>query len=491
MQRKQIAQLITALMGVASAGGAYASAFQLLEQNGQGIGNAYAGSAASAEDASTAYFNPAAMPMMKQPSQVSLGLDLVKPTAKFNDGGSTPPRFITASNVGGDGGDAGGVAPVPATHITVGLNEAMSVGLSIGAPFGLKTEYESDWMGRFHAVRSDLKSININPSFAFRINKMISVGIGASYQHFEAELTQAVNFGALGYSGVCASSGLATCNALAAAGTFNNKEGTSQVKGESDDWGWNIGIALQPTDSTRVGLSYRSAIKHRLTGDVTFTRPSIAVPGLDQAIAAQTPNGPVMVDVKLPETWILSAFQQINEQWSLQGDVSWTGWSSLKTLDICRTGNGDCKPTTDGSTPVIPGIVSSTYENWKDTWRVAFGGAYQMNNTWKFRAGLAYDQSPVEADYRTARLPDSNRTWLSLGANYRFSEAISFDVGYTHIFMSESTIDESGYHAEYNPKATAAATTGINTTNPISRGTLKGEYDGSVDILGMQMNWAF
>ncbi len=471
MKRKQIAQLIAVLVGAAGAGAAQASAFQLLEQNGAGIGNAFAGSGAVAEDASTAYFNPAAMTMMAQPSQLTFGVDLVKPTAKFKDNGSTPPRFISASNVGGNGGDAGSVQPVPSTHVTAALNDKMSLGLSIGAPFGLVTEYESNWMGRFHAVKSDLKTININPSFAYRFNKMVSVGVGASYQHFEAELTQAVNFGALGYSGVCASSGLATCNALAASGAFTNKEGTSQVKGESDEWGWNVGIALQPSDSTRVGLSYRSAIKHRLTGDVTFSRPSFAVPGLDPAIAAQTPNGPVQVDIKLPDTWIMSAFQQINEQWSLQGDISWTGWSSLKTLDIYRTSNAAAP-------------LSSTYENWKDTWRVAIGGAYQMNSALKLRAGLAYDQSPVETDYRTPRLPDNDRTWLSLGLNYRLTPTISLDAGYTHIFIKATTINDSGYHADYNPG-------GINTNNPISRGTLKGDYDGGVDILGMQVNWAF
>lgn len=472
MKHTQIARLVALLVGSAAAGSAMASAFQLLEQNATGIGNAYSGTAASTEDASAAFFNPALMPMMERPNQASLAIDLIKPTSEFQDNGSLlPPTRIT--NKGGNGGDIGDWTPVPATHITYALNKQWSLGFSVGAPFGLKTEYDPDWMGRFHAVKSDLKTINLNPSVAYRINDMVSIGGGLSYQHFEAELTQAVNFSAL----MCASP---TVAALCAGGLLNNYEGYSQIKGESDDWGWNIGAAFQFSPSTRVGVSYRAAIKHKLTGNVTFTHPTVALPAgvpnaaatsalLNASIRAAAPSGPVEVEVELPDTLTISAFQQIDDKWSIQGDIARTGWSSIETLDIYRSSGA---------------LLSSSYYKWKDSWRVAVGGAYQYSPTLKLRAGLAYDQSPVEDDYRAPRLPDNDRTWLSFGLRYAVSPAMSIDAGYSHLFVKTPTINDAGYHADYNPG-------GINTANPVTRGTIKGEYENSVDIFAVQFNYAF
>ncbi|GAA5178083.1 outer membrane protein transport protein [Niveibacterium umoris] len=465
MKKTQLAQLIAGIVGVTAATGAFASGFQLLEQSGQGVGNGFAGSAASGEDASTAFFNPAVMPFMDKRTQITFGLDMVKPTAKFVDEGSTAPRFISAGKLGGDGGDAGSWNAVPATHMTFGLNKDLSLGISLGAPFGLKTDYEDSWRGRFHADKSDLKMIALSPSIAYKFTDTFSASIGAVYQHFEAELTQAVNFGGV----VCDVAGASLCPLLTGLGTLNDKEGFSQVKGKSDDWGYQLGFAFQPSPSTRIGLAYRSAVSHHLTGDVHITRPTFGIALIDTGLAQRASDGPVSVDVKIPDTFIVSAFQKLDDKWTLQGDISRTGWSSIKTLDIYRN---------DGS------LLSSSYYNWRDTWRVAVGGSYQFDASWKFRAGVAYDQTPVQAEFRTPRLPDSNRTWVSFGANYRMSEAVSFDLGYSHLFMSSSSLNDASYHAEYNPG-------GINTTAPLNNGVLKGHYDGSVDIIGMQVNYAF
>ena len=467
MKKTYIAQIVAALMAGAMGSGAHAAAFQLLEQNASGVGNAFAGSGAAAEDASTAYFNPAAMPFMAQPSQVSMAIDLVKPTIKFHNNGSTTGLMVPASKAGGDGGDAGSVNVVPDLHITYALNDKMSLGFSFGAPFGLKTDYDPSWIGRFQATLSDIKTYNANPSFAYKFAENFSVGAGVSYQRMEATLEQAVNFGALAGATLCPTLSPACLGQTAP--LVAGKEGSSSVEGDSTAWGWNLGAAWQVSQSTRVGLSYRSAIKHNLTGDVSFVRPTFASAGLNAGIAAKTPDGPVSVDVKLPDTWILSTFQQINDQWSLQGDISWTGWSSIKTLDIYRS-NGT--------------LLASSYYNWKDTWRVALGGGYQMSPELKLRAGVAYDQSPVEDQYRTPRMPDNNRTWLSLGMNYKFTPVFSVDAGYSHLFLQDTSINDSGYHADYNPG-------GINSTNPVVRGTLKGDYTGSVDILAVQANYAF
>lgn len=468
MKKTYIAQLVGAALGTLAAASAHASAFQLLENSAVISGNAGAGTAAAAEDASTAFYNPAAMVFMKNRNQISASIDVVKPTAKFKNNGSTLPAATTPANQGGEGGDAGDWTPVPGLNATWGLSDRFSMGLAIGAPFGLKTEYDKGWMGRYQADVSDVQSIDINPSFAWKVTDSFAIGGGVSYQHFSAELSQAVNFGAL-VGGACPSvASAAVCQGAAAAGAFTNKEGHSTVSGDSNEWGWNLGLAWQVSQTTRVGLAYRSSIEHTVEGDVTFDRPSFGAT-FDPAVAALTPNGPARVTIKLPDTWTLSAFQQIDEKWSIQGDIARTGWSSIKTLDIYRT-NGT--------------LLASSYYNWKDTWRVALGGAYQYSDALKLRAGVAYDQSPVDDEHRTPRLPDNDRTWLSFGMNYAFTKALSMDFGYTHIFVKNAPINDSGYHADYNPG-------GINTTNPVVRGTVKGEYENSVDILSAQLNYYF
>ncbi len=458
MKQKRIARLVAIAIGTAAAGSAFASGFQLLEQSATGLGQAFAGSGANAEDASTAFFNPAAMVFMARRNQISVGVVMIKPTIEFADKGSTP-AVLTRS--GGDGGDAGPWAGVPNIHATWGVTDRVSLGFSAGGTFGLRTNYEDDWRGRFLAVKSDLKGKNFNPSIAWRVTDTVSLGAGASYQTFDAELTQAINFSAL----MCGNPGVA---ALCGAGLLNNNDGFSSLKGSSDAWGWNIGIALQPSDTTRIGVSYRSAIKHHLTGDVTMSYPDVALPvvvpggaqiagGLNTAIRTAAPSGPAEVDIKLPATWIVSTFQQLDDKWTLSGDISWTGWSSLQSLDVYRA-NGV--------------LLSSTPYNWKDTWRVALGGAYLLNEQWKLRAGVGYDQSPVPDAYRHARLPDNDRAWVSFGANWALTKSLSLDTAYSHLFMHKTQIYET-------------------SPQPAASGTLVGEYSGYVDMFGVQMNYAF
>ena len=458
MKEKQIARLVAATLGMVAAGSAFASGFQLLEQSASGLGEAFAGSGANAEDASTAYFNPASMVFMPKRNQISAGIVMINPTMQFQDKGSTAPALTTT---GGDSGDAAPWAGVPNIHATWGVTDNISLGFSAGGPFGLRTDYDDSWRGRFLAEKSDLKGKNFNPSIAWKITPKIAIGAGANYQTFDAELTQAINFSAL----MCSTASVAQ---LCSAGLLSNNDGFSSVKGSSDAWGWNIGIALQPSDTTRVGVSYRSAIKQHLTGDLNVSYPNVTLPSsvpngaltaaaLNAGIRAALPSGPVQVDVKLPDSAIISAFQQIDDKWTLSGDLSWTRWSTLQSLDIYRT-SGE--------------LVSSTPYNWKNTWRVALGGSYQVDQEWKVRAGGGFDESPVPDAYRHARLPDSDRVWLSLGANWAITKAISLDMAYTHLFMRDVSINET-------------------SSTPAATGSLVGEYEGYVDMVGVQLNYAF
>jgi long-chain fatty acid transport protein len=189
---------------------------------------------------------------------------------------------------------------------------------------------------------------------------------------------------------------------------------------------------------TRFGLAYRSDVRHKLEGDVTFT----GVPA---------PNGPISAEITLPETISLSGFHQINPQWAVMSDVTWTRWSRFQELRILRSSGA---------------LVSLTPENWKDTYRFALGASYQQSDKLKLRGGVAYDQAPVSDSNRTARVPDADRTWLSVGASYQLTPKSSMDLGYAHIFMANAA---------------------INTGTP----ALIGEYSNSVDILSAQYNYRF
>jgi long-chain fatty acid transport protein len=425
------------------AGHAAAAGFQLLEQNASGLGNAYAGSAAVAENASTVFYNPAGMTALGGDREVSVGLDIIRPSMKFQDQGSTLPALITTGR--GDGADAGGYNYAPNGYFALRLTPKLSLGFGFGAPFGLKTTYTGDFAGRFLALTSDIKTYNLNPSLAYKVNDKISLGFGLNYQKLEATLGNAVNYSGALFAG---SGGTVA---------IPNLEGIATVTANDWAWGWNAGALFQISETTRVGVAYRSTVNHKAEGDVSFQRPSTGNAGADGVLAAATPNGPVKSTIKLPDSFTLSVLQRLDEHWEMLGDASWTGWSTLPSLDIYRS-----------SGP----LLSSENLQWRNTWRFALGSNYAYSSGLKLKFGVAYDQSPVTDTYRLARLPDSNRTWVSLGAQFTVTPKSRIDVGYAHLFMNDPSINANG--------GSAAA-----------KGQLVGNYESSVDILGLQYSAGF
>lgn len=401
---------------------AQAAGFALIEQSASSMGNAFAGGGAAAEDASTIYFNPAGMTYIEG-TQLVGALHLIKPNAEFN--GTISPL---GKPVGGNGGDAGDLAFVPNFYFKTDFNDSVKLGVGVNAPFGLKTEYDSTWKGRFHAIKSEVKTININPALAFKVNDQLSVGAGVSAMWAQAELTNAVNFGGFG-------------------------EGSSKVKGDDWGFGFNLGAIYQLTSDTRISTAYRSKINQNIEGDVTFNLPNPALVGA-------APNGAISASITLPENLSLSAFSKLNDKWDVMGDITWTRWSQFKELKIVRS-NG----------AVLGGVA--TPENWDNTLRYSIGANYHYSDAIKLRAGLAYDEEAISDEFRTARIPGNDRKWLALGANWKVMPNSSIDVGYSHLFISDATIDSSK-----------------NEVNP-AKGILKGSYDGSVDILSMQYTHNF
>ncbi|MBI4755939.1 MAG: outer membrane protein transport protein [Betaproteobacteria bacterium] len=423
-----VVRLLPAVIAGLFSGTAGAAGFQLLEQNASGIGNAYAGTAAVAQDASTIFFNPAGMTMLPG-RNFAAGVDAVRPSAQFSNNGSIAAAGRPA---GGNGGDAGDWALIPHGYLSWQLTPALFVGVGVGAPFGLATEYDPTWVGRFQAVKSEIKSINLNPSVAWKVNDKVSLGLGINYQRLEAELTSKASLGPTG-------------------------EIDAKIEGDDDSWGWNAGALFQVSPSTRVGVAYRSAIKYTLEGNANFGRTGVAL--IDAALNANpaVANGPIKADIKMPDSFTISVAQQLTDRWEMLGDLSWTGWSKIQSLQIYRTSGA---------------LLTKEELQWRDTLRLSFGGNYKMSDQWKLRFGIAFDQSPVGDQYRAPRLPDNDRTWLSVGAQFKPSKTAALDFGYAYLWVKEGSINN-------------------NQGSQLTKGLLLGNYDNDVHILGVQYSQSF
>lgn len=374
------------MFGLALAGFAdlaQAAGFALIEQNASGLGNAYAGAAAVAEDASTIFFNPAGMTRLPGRQIVVVG-HLIKPQAEFS--GTVSPAIG-----GGAGGDAGSWSFVPNGYFAYRLTPKIHLGVGLNSPFGLKTEYGPGWMGRYQAIKSEVKTVNLNPSIAYKLSDTLSLGAGLNIQRIEAVLTSLQPLGA-----PPAPTPLVT------------------IKGDDYGWGYNLGALWQATPATRIGLSYRSEVAYTLEGTSSTSNPSVT-----------SLNGPVTADITLPASASLSLFHTLSSQWDLLADVTWTGWSSFDRLPIQGTVN------------------KTTPENWQDILRYSLGATWHMSDKLSLRGGLAYDEAPVSDRYRTPRIPDGARTWVALGGQYRLSGRGALDFGYAHLFVNSPELQST------------------------------------------------
>lgn len=404
--RKQLANTIIIILisMLAASCDVLASGFALLEQNASGMGNAYAGGAAVAEDASTIFFNPAGLSRLSG-KQIVAAVHAIRPSLKFSGTG------IPGADMGGD---AGSLAFTPNGYFAMEITPEFHAGLGIGVPFGLKTEYSPAWAGRVHAIKSKLEAINLNPSLAYRMNDSISLGAGINYQRIRGEITS---------------------NAAPTASV-------SILTGSDSSWGYNLGILINADQAIRFGLSYRSGISYNLNGQANFTAPLSAL------------SGSAALAVKMPATLSASIFRHIDNHWDAMLDATWTGWNVFRELRVVQLS--------------APAVIAPVSENWRNTLRVAAGANYHYSDRWTLRMGAACDQTPVPDAFRTARIPDENRFEIALGGQYRPGRDSAIDVGYTHLFIKNASINSTAY--------------GV---------TLSGAYKDSADILSVQYMYNF
>ncbi len=425
-----------------------AAGFALIEQSVSGQGRAFAGAAVVADDASTVYFNPAGLTRLDG-AAVLAGSHLILPRVLFDDQGS-----MTANGTPLEGGeDSTRVgALVPNLYLAAPLGRRWVAGFGVNVPFGLVTHYDDDWVGRYHAVESDVQTVNLNPALAWRVSDQLAVGAGFNAQYIDVTLTSAVDVG-----GACAAQlPVSACRTQGLAP--QQSDGFADIHGTDWAFGFNVGVLFEPLSSTRVGLTYRSSLRYSVNGWADFTVPVGAALLTEAGVFVDTA---IESAVTLPDSVSLAFAQAVGARITVLAGVDWTGW---RDFDELRIRYASAQPD------------SVTTENWENVYRFALGVDWQVRPGWVLRTGFAYDQTPIpDAAHRTPRIPGNDRRWFSVGLGYRGQGGLQVDFGYSHLDAKTTAIDHV-----------------FESSIPSLRHRLTGEFtDANVDIVALQLGWAF
>ncbi|ALD78958.1 MULTISPECIES: long-chain fatty acid transporter FadL [Citrobacter] len=393
---------------------AWSAGFQLNEFSSSGLGRAYSGEGAIADDAGNASRNPALIMMFDRPT-FSAGAVYIDPDVNIS--GKSPYT--------GRSTDADNIAPtawVPNAHFVMPINEQFGWGASVTSNYGLATEFNDSYIVGEYGGKTDLKTVNLNLSGAYRLNDSWSFGLGFNAVYADAKIER--------YSG----------EQTAALPKVSNK--IASLKGDEWGYGWNAGILYELDKNNRYGLTYRSEVKIDFDGDYKsgIRTQANAIPGAGTAFPWGTTNAtvPGSLTLNLPEMWELSGYNRIAPQWAIHYSMAYTSWSQFQELKA--TGS-------NGQT------LFYKEEGFKDSYRIALGTTYYMDKSWTFRTGIAYDDSPVPASKRSISIPDQDRLWLSAGTTYAFNDDASIDVGVSYMHGQKVTVQEGNYTFDSEGKA--------------------------------------
>ncbi|EJL6664261.1 outer membrane protein transport protein [Vibrio cholerae] len=408
-----------------------AAGFQLAEYSATGLGRAYAGEAAMADNASTQWRNPAMLTYLEG-TQVSAGAIYVNPNVDVE--GTVNHAQLGKTHASSN--DFAHDAVIPNFYLSHQLNEQMALGFALGTNYGMETDLGTDFAASHFGNQASVISKEANLNIAYQILPQLSIGGGVRYVMGEG------HFGAT-----------APAKNLIRHPVTNNvmtlPKGTTlkYMEGEDNSWGWQVGSAWQINQDHRVGFAYKSEVVMDFEGHAEGVSYGSYKPG--------------MMSVTLPATAELASFHQLNDQWAIHASINWTDWSSFKELTAVFPEKSD--------------LIKS--ENWEDNYRFALGTTYQYDAKLALRAGVAYDTSAVDDKNRTATIPETDRTWVSVGGSYVATPQLTLDAGFTYIFAKDATINEPRDASDQ----TAAAIGGSFT----------GNVSGNVWLIGVQANYRF
>ncbi|BBQ82909.1 MULTISPECIES: long-chain fatty acid transporter FadL [Enterobacteriaceae] len=405
---------------------AWSAGFQLNEFSSSGLGRAYSGEGAIADDAGNASRNPALIMMFDRPA-FSAGAVYIDPDVNIT--GKSPAT--------GRSTDADNIAPtawVPNAHFVMPINEQFGWGASVTSNYGLATEFNNNYAAGMYGGKTDLQTVNLNLSGAYRLSSNWSFGLGFDAVYAKAKIERYAGETSLMFPG-------ATGKAVGITGADSQ---VAHLKGDEWGYGWNAGILYELDKNNRWGLTYRSEVKIDFDGDY---KSSITTRG-NQLFAARGITGlPYGTDgrtiggsltLNLPEMWEISGYNRIAPQWAIHYSMAYTSWSQFQELKATGS-NGQELFYKD--------------ESFKDAYRIALGTTYYYDKNWTFRTGIAFDDSPVPANHRSISIPDQDRFWLSAGTTYAFNDDASIDVGASYMHGQSVTVQEGNYTFKSEGKA--------------------------------------
>lgn len=427
--------LAVAVATAALSGQAMAGAFQLNEQGVSGQGTSNAGRASTVTDATIVFGNPAGMSFLDR-AQVTAGT-----------------AFLTVDtdiDSAGDGSNEGDMVPdtfIPFGFYVQPINDNLHFGLGVYAPFGLITDYEGQFEGRFYGDRSKVEVVTIQPTISVKFSEQFSAGFGLTYNQIDGELTANTPGGPVGLFDGTTGAPLGG-NGLAG-------EGDVDVEGDDNAWGFTFGAMYKPWEHTTFGFAYHSEVEYDLEGKARFTNVRAAQPGpVPGSVAAGTFSQQTDADlsITLPEVWDFSVTHELNDRWTVMAGAAMTNWSEF---DEIRVEND------------VSEIVEA--QNYEDSWQYSIGTAYQLNPQWVLRTGLAYDETPIKDEYRSVRVPSDDRIIFSLGAGWTPTPDLTVDVAYSYIHESDAEISQE----EEN------------------RGTYEADFENTAQAFGAQLTYRF
>ena len=393
-----------------------AAGFAVLEQTVRGLGVAYAGATAGGEDISTIFYNPAGLAAYSG-TEVLSGGHLVLSNAQFNVTGSSD--ILNHPLGANDSVKLNEQTFIPNLYFATDLMERFRLGLGVTVPFGLGTRFPTNWQGRYEAIDSELKSLDINPAISYEVNDQFSLGFGVSAQYVDVELSRAIDFGTLCF----AQFGGAPCSGLSL--VPQGADGKVELTGNGWNWGYNVGLLFKPLQNIRVGVAYRSEIHHTISGNAEFQVPANAV--LFKASGAFR-NTSIKAESYVPANLSLGASIQADPKLTLLFDLTWTEWKRVNGLSV------------QYENPFQPATTLAF--DFKNTVRASVGWIYEINKTFSIRSGFTFDESPVKNSHtRTFQVPDSDRYWLATGLNYHPNSNVTLNFSYAHIFLNDAPIE--------------------------------------------------
>jgi long-chain fatty acid transport protein len=285
------------------------------------------------------------------------------------------------------------------------LQPVALLGVTMGSNFGLGLDYGSHWSGRYYVQEGELVFMGVHPNIGYRVNDWLSVGAGVSIMYGELNQKVAVN------------------------NPLNNPDG--QLKLDADDlgYGYNLGVLVEPSQKTRLGLTYRSKIDLEFEDAISALNLSPALSTiLDLALGS---NRQVDMDLTVPQAVMFSVFHQLNDQWAIMGNIGWQNQSVFGKTGISLASSAVSNSATAD-------------RNYHDTWHYAIGNQYRFAPQWLLSAGVAYDDSPVDDEDRTPDMPLDRQIRYATGLQYDVNEDLTIGAAYTFLDAGEAKIELDG-----------------------------------------------